>query len=381
MALRLRRGTDAERLLITPLAGELIYTTDTKLLYVGDGTTIGGTLVTGSGGGGGATTLDALTDTDLTGAANGDVLAYNAGTNKWQPAEIPGLGAFSLDDLDDVFINPNLLVRGQILRYDGINWTPQESVEEFGSYKINILGDDSSVIVNTLNNTVTGNFVGELVGTVVGVLDGEMKGSVFSDDSSLIIDGINRTIHTEDIQSSNGLYITSQTELVTRMSGLSDGSQIPKLQIHGVDGSTENPLTVPANRFVSALEFTTQDVSGIVGGDGKSLASFIAQTDSTANMSEAAPASNLYLTLAASDGQGDDPTTNYRVFSFLTNGTFDSKIISHRAQTSAAVAAITPTAGMVVFDSDTQKFRGYVDDTGLAGGGASNSTPGWIDLH
>lgn len=45
MALRLRRGTDAERLTIIPLQGELIYTTDTKKLYVGDGAEIGGVLV------------------------------------------------------------------------------------------------------------------------------------------------------------------------------------------------------------------------------------------------------------------------------------------------------------------------------------------------
>src|SRR6056300_980118 len=43
MALQVRRGTNAERLGITPLAGELIYVTDTKQLYVGDGTTAGGT--------------------------------------------------------------------------------------------------------------------------------------------------------------------------------------------------------------------------------------------------------------------------------------------------------------------------------------------------
>ena len=43
MALQIRRGTDAERLTITPAEGELIYTTDTKLLYVGDGSTAGGT--------------------------------------------------------------------------------------------------------------------------------------------------------------------------------------------------------------------------------------------------------------------------------------------------------------------------------------------------
>jgi len=42
MALRLRRGTAAELNTITPEEGELIYTTDTKNLYVGDGITIGG---------------------------------------------------------------------------------------------------------------------------------------------------------------------------------------------------------------------------------------------------------------------------------------------------------------------------------------------------
>ena len=42
MALQVRRGTNAERLGITPLAGELVYTTDTKQLYVGDGATAGG---------------------------------------------------------------------------------------------------------------------------------------------------------------------------------------------------------------------------------------------------------------------------------------------------------------------------------------------------
>ena len=49
MALQLRRGTSGTRTSITPAAGELIYTTDNKLIYVGDGATAGGTLVNGSG--------------------------------------------------------------------------------------------------------------------------------------------------------------------------------------------------------------------------------------------------------------------------------------------------------------------------------------------
>jgi len=42
MSLRLRRGTDAERASIVFAEGEVVYTTDTKLVYVGDGATPGG---------------------------------------------------------------------------------------------------------------------------------------------------------------------------------------------------------------------------------------------------------------------------------------------------------------------------------------------------
>jgi hypothetical protein len=45
MALQIRRGTNAERQTITPAAGELIFTTDTKKLYIGDGSTAGGVVV------------------------------------------------------------------------------------------------------------------------------------------------------------------------------------------------------------------------------------------------------------------------------------------------------------------------------------------------
>jgi len=47
MPLQIRRGSTAERLTITPLAGELIYDTTTGQLYVGDGSSPGGTTTTG----------------------------------------------------------------------------------------------------------------------------------------------------------------------------------------------------------------------------------------------------------------------------------------------------------------------------------------------
>jgi hypothetical protein len=45
MALQFRRGTEAERLTVVFAEGELIYITDTKKIYIGDGVTVGGILV------------------------------------------------------------------------------------------------------------------------------------------------------------------------------------------------------------------------------------------------------------------------------------------------------------------------------------------------
>jgi hypothetical protein len=47
--LQFKRGLDAARLQATPVAGEPIFTTDTKKLYIGDGSTAGGVEVGGGG--------------------------------------------------------------------------------------------------------------------------------------------------------------------------------------------------------------------------------------------------------------------------------------------------------------------------------------------
>jgi hypothetical protein len=49
MSLKIRRGLAASRTSITPAEGEFIYTTDTKIVYIGDGTTAGGNALSGGG--------------------------------------------------------------------------------------------------------------------------------------------------------------------------------------------------------------------------------------------------------------------------------------------------------------------------------------------
>lgn len=50
--IQFRRGVEAQRALITPDAGEPLFTTDTKQFFIGDGATPGGVLVSGGAGGG-----------------------------------------------------------------------------------------------------------------------------------------------------------------------------------------------------------------------------------------------------------------------------------------------------------------------------------------
>ena len=142
MALQIRRGTEAERLTITPLAGEVVFTTDTKYLYVGDGITVGGvsvseqsqdaiaSLVSGSHTGiyftyndstnqltatvtGGVDSLNTLTDVSISGAVNDHLLKYAAGVG-WIN------GTIGIDVLNDVnIVNP---VAETVLKYDGAAW-------------------------------------------------------------------------------------------------------------------------------------------------------------------------------------------------------------------------------------------------------------------
>lgn len=132
MALRLRRGTNAERLLIVPAAGELIYTTDTKKVYIGDGATEGGLPIDT-----GALSINELTDVnttlgDSTQPANGEALVWDSNNQEWRPGVVSGGGgASALIDLSDVSVSA--LNVDQILSWDGANFvniTPEFDLED-----------------------------------------------------------------------------------------------------------------------------------------------------------------------------------------------------------------------------------------------------------
>ena len=228
MALRLRRGTDIERLQITPESGELIFVTDQELLYIGDGTTPGGIIVSGGGTGlsslvddlspqlGGDLELNTwnITGPGAIGATGSPVSAVHATTinidtltNETQPEITLGsnlnLGTNNIVGTGDITIDGSLTVTGNIdfsgvtitldqltnvevgsaaegnvLAYDAALelWTPV-AVDGAGvvggsSYNIGLTANDTSVLVDPATKTHYGNFYG----------------SLYSEDGTLIVD-------------------------------------------------------------------------------------------------------------------------------------------------------------------------------------------------
>jgi hypothetical protein len=139
MALRIRRGTNAERQTIVFAQGELVYTTDTKDLFIGDGTTLGGVIVSGGAGSG----IGSLVE-DLSPQLGGDLdLNQN---------EITGIG-----DIDITGTVTADIFSGGIFIGDGSGLTNLPTGNEIvdgSNYRINIISDDSSVMVNSEINEI-----------------------------------------------------------------------------------------------------------------------------------------------------------------------------------------------------------------------------------
>jgi hypothetical protein len=148
MSLQIRRGTEAERLTITPLTGELIYTTDTQLVYVGDNVTPGGILVSGGGGPSnyGNANVVALLNTGLAGNIIPTVDSlYSLGnsTNQWKDLYVSNATIY----LDNVPLTGNATT----LSYDG---APLLSAN--GSANISTTGNISGAFILGDGSQLTG---------------------------------------------------------------------------------------------------------------------------------------------------------------------------------------------------------------------------------
>ena len=407
MALRLRRGTDAQRLTLdgvalpVPAEGELIYTTDTKKLYVGDGATTGGIAVDVANS---TLSVDDLTDIDITTVAptDGQSLVWNDSDSEFQPgdANISNQSINALQDVDTISNTPTV---GQVLKYNGAGWVNGTDVSggliDGATYPINITGD--------------------------------VSGSVFGDDSSLIVDGTDGTITTSSISAPRNLDLatfstdevraaTSNIRILSQTTGpaadngpafasntsrgtlavptaVDNDDAILSLLATGYTGSTyqtkglftfnvsEN--TVGTEAYPGRLDISLLDDNGAYDDAFARLESNgiftvraiqtpgISTTDKTGLLAKVSGGIGLQGTIVYdttlgclsyyhdTDGWNNVLTGNKPVetTSFIKPGVY--------ADDAARDTAIpTPTAGMMVFNTTNTKFQGY---TGSA----------WVDLN
>jgi hypothetical protein len=131
MALKLRRGTNSGRTAITPAEGEPIYTTDTKELYVGDGTTAGGIKITG-----GVTDGDkgdiTVSSSGATWTVDNDAVTYAKIQNVSAASKLLGRGDSGSGDVQEITLGTGLTMTGTTLAASG-GGAPQVQVDTITS--------------------------------------------------------------------------------------------------------------------------------------------------------------------------------------------------------------------------------------------------------
>jgi hypothetical protein len=299
MALKLRRGTEAERVTAFVDIGEIVYVTDTKKVFVGDGATTGGILV----GPVDTALFDVLSDTtpqlggnldlngnNITGTGNisitGNITAtgtINLGDGVEDNITVGGLINSSLNPaIDDTY---NLGTSANQWRNV---WATQVNVDTtlaVGSQIIKLSNgsaDSNLVLWDAETDTVTAKeFVGDI------------KGSVFADDSSVLVDAISGvfygTVDTGDVvlNQSSIIAVNDNLDIGTIQSPLSLALNLDSnLQIRQVinplggsgfitsiqgRGSIQSPAAAQANDELGGLliraytDSSTAAFAGIIG--------------------------------------------------------------------------------------------------------------------
>lgn len=242
MALQVRRGTNAERLTITPAEGELIYVTDTKQLYVGDGTTQGGTTtiantidsvladttpqlggnldlnnfnITGTGNINISGTINATGNINLGDGVGGDVITIGGaisgdlvpdtnitrdlGTNvlKWKEAWISQLNVDS--QITAERIQADIIADDSTVVFDSSTGTVAAAqlsgTLPAGVIPSSITADLVGNVTGNIQGDVIGDLTGNVIGNVTGGVTGDVTGSVFADDSSMMVDAVSNTLN------------------------------------------------------------------------------------------------------------------------------------------------------------------------------------------
>ena len=371
MPLQIRRGTEAERqaLASTPQVGELIFITDTKQLYVGDGTNLlkDITPITGYTD---ENAVDALASVLTASAHSGISFVYNDVANTLvatvsQPSLLQNLSlnGFDITGTGNISITGNLTVAGKLdadfqgtvsgdnstILVDAVN----NKINLDGTVKGNIVPDVSeaydigssslkfkdlylsgtSLYIGAAQVTATGSAINLPAGSTVNgvtIMSGDesiltdIKGSVFADNSSILVDAVsasivgnvnNETTTSEDLNA--GVVILSGQGTTGQKAGLkivTDGNADDNYDLITINCS-QNNVTGPAMVFERSRDSSGTSVS--VNSGDEIMGMFFFGYDS-ANTSQSAAA--IQVTAEGTIASGVVPA-KFEIFTTNAGGT------------------------------------------------------------
>ena len=382
MSLRIRRGTNAQRTGVTFLEGELIYTTDTKKLFVGDGTTVGGVAVDSTQG-----SINGLADVNIAGIQIGQILQWDgsqfiAGEDAGDKESVTGADSTILVDATNSSINLDGTVKGHIIPDQTETYNLGSASARFndlflsgttinlGGATISATGGEitlsqpinaevkSTGNIDTNDNTITNTAAGGniTVAPTAGKqfrIDDTVGGTSFSVDT---------TAKSVDIHNGYGLKLaTFGSADYTAIAGTEQAGQIvfdnPTKTLKLYNGAGWTSIAGGGAGGSGIVEGQTYDIN--ISGD-------IIGTDSTILFNQNSSSINVQnITSNTIDVNGsafvDDITitTVANAVNFIASGSFDGNLEGNvKGNVKAASGATVLDAGTDGFNAT---FRGSVD--------------------
>ena len=393
MPLQIRRGTDAQRQAMTQAlaAGELLYVTDTQRIYVGTGGALGGIAVTGYTN---EDAQDAAAQLFANGTHTGITFAYNdAGASMTAVVDLLNntgtiggvfkgnvvaedstllIDAASGQIVGPVFANVTGNVTGNltgnassatVASTVAITATNSTAANHFITFVDTATGNenlrtDTSLTYDPSTNTLAvSTFQGNLTGNSIGFHDGDVQGSVFANDSSLLVDAIDNKFFGDLVATNitvNDIFHPDSDiglNLITKVNS--------SFNVCYYNGTVDARSPITAGNNVGAIA-----IKGWNGSDFSGAGTLAAAFEAGANILDLAPKSSVFL-LSNAGG------SSYKTATLDSTGTFSADVFKTGvyANTGARDAAIaSPQAGMIIFLTSTLKFQGYTGS-------------GWADLN
>lgn len=362
MPLQIRRGTEAERLAMVPkLAnGELLWITDAKKLYVGDGVLASSALapVTGFNAEDAQDAAALLFTTSPT--HSGISFAYD---------DLAGKLTATVDLSDYTGTLKSSAFKGTFVADDSTILVDGVAGVLKGTLVGSLTGNVTGNVTGNLSGNVTGNVIGDVTGNTTGYHTGDVKGSVFADNSGILVDAVDSifygTVDTGDIRididsiTSNNLSVGTTTTPINSLQFHTDfltyrtisdpvnGKYITMTQSRG---TLTSPTAVQAGDELGGVlvrAFSNSSTSAVAGAFG-----FV--VDSTAVISGGSFIKSKAVIAASTDTSQDlanalviDSAGIANSNAFSATKYFQLPVYANDAARSSAIP--TPAKGMMVF--------------------------------